>query len=105
MDLGSLTIEHLLPQSLNDAWVQVLGEDAEASEDIVEVHEAVVNTLGNLTLTGYNSELSNSAFDVKRGKLVVSGLRMNQEIAQCERWGRPQIIARAGAWAERIISS
>lgn len=104
VDVDSLTIEHVLPQTLNAAWEQVLGDDAELDEDVVQVHEALVHTLGNLTLTGYNSELSNSPFDLKREQLAVSGVRMNQEIAREARWGRPQIQARADAMADRIIS-
>lgn len=68
-------------------------------------HESLVHTLGNLTLTGYNSALSNSDFAVKRPQLATSGVRMNQEIAQQERWGKPQIHARAAALADRVIAT
>lgn len=104
VDLASLTIEHVMPQSLNLAWEHVLGQDVEPDEDLVQAHESLVHTLGNLTLTGYNTELSNSPFESKRSQLASSGVRMNQEIAARERWGRPQIHARAGALADRIIS-
>ncbi len=102
---STLTIEHVLPQTLNLAWQQALAEDLLPGEDLRQVHEALVHTLGNLTLTGYNSTLSNSGFGVKRNKLVTSGLSMNQEIAQEERWSRAQILARAARLAERVIST
>ncbi len=76
-----LTIEHVLPQTLSASWQQVLAEDLLPGEEVPQVHEALVHTLGNLTLTGYNSSLSNSGFDTKRIKLQTSGLLMNQEIA------------------------
>ncbi|MDG4788186.1 DUF262 domain-containing protein [Micromonospora sp. WMMD1102] len=101
--LDSLTIEHVLPQTPNADWRQMLGADLEPDENVAEAHEALLHTLGNLTLTGYNSELSNSSFAVKRVKLAKSGIALNREIADQERWGRPEIHARADALAERII--
>jgi alkylated DNA nucleotide flippase Atl1 len=102
VDLSTLTIEHVLPQTPTKNWQEVLTEDLEPSEDFRQVHESLVHTLGNLTLTGYNSTLSNSPFDVKRDKLSTSGLSMNQEIAEEERWSRPQIQKRATALADRV---
>jgi alkylated DNA nucleotide flippase Atl1 len=104
VDLSSLTIEHVLPQTPTPKWRQVLAEDLETGEELGQVHEALVHTLGNLTLTGYNATLSNSPFEVKRPKLAGSGLLMNQEIAKQERWGRMQIQERADTLAERVIS-
>src|SRR5439155_14985124 len=69
-----------------------------------EVHEALVHTLGNLTLTGYNAELSNSSFVVKRVQLAKSGISLNQDIAARERWGRQEIYARAENLAERAVT-
>lgn len=104
VDLSSLTIEHVLPQTPTREWQQMVGEDLDAGEEFGQVHEAPVHTLGNLTLTGYNSEFSNSPLPVKRPQLASSGVLMNQEIAKQERWGRPQIHERADALAERVIS-
>ncbi|PWW62805.1 GmrSD restriction endonuclease domain-containing protein [Actinokineospora spheciospongiae] len=104
VDLSSLTIEHVLPQTPTPQWRRVLAEDLEDGEELGQVHEGLVHTLGNLTLTGYNSTLGNSAFEVKRPKLASSGVRMNQEIAAQHRWGRPQIQERADALAERVIA-
>src|SRR5690606_25518956 len=100
----SLTIEHVMPQTPTAEWRQMLSSDLKPDENFAEAHEALVHTLGNLTLTGYNSELSNSSFAVKRVQLAKSGLSLNQEIAARERWGRPEIHARADSLADRIIS-
>ncbi|MBF9131349.1 DUF262 domain-containing protein [Plantactinospora sp. S1510] len=102
--LDSLTVEHVMPQTATTEWRQMLGSDLGPEENFAEAHEALVHTLGNLTLTGYNSELSNSSFAVKRVKLAKSGIALNQEIATQDRWGRVEIHARAGSLADRIIS-
>ncbi len=98
-----LTIEHVLPQTLTDAvrreFAAGLAEDA----DVRTEHERVVHTLGNLTLSGYNSELSNRPFSAKRAMLANSGLRMNHEVAAHETWSVHEIDARGAALAERII--
>lgn len=103
VDLASLTIEHVLPQTPTREWRAMMTTDLTPGEEFGQVHEALVHTLGNLTLTGYNAKLSNSSFDVKRTQLAASGVLMNQEIARQERWGRPQIHARADVLAERVI--
>jgi alkylated DNA nucleotide flippase Atl1 len=102
---GGLTIEHVLPQSPTPAWLDVLAEEVEDDEDPEDLHERLLHTLGNLTLTGYNSALGNSPFDVKRAKLATSGVAMNQEIAAEQRWGKAQILARADRLADRICAT
>lgn len=61
----NLTIEHILPQNvhLSSEWKNMLGNDWEG------VREKYLHTLGNLTLTGYNSELSDMSFTDKKKKL------------------------------------
>ncbi|QGN48618.1 DUF262 domain-containing protein [Micromonospora sp. WMMC415] len=104
VSLAKLTIEHVLPQSMSPEWQRMLAADLKPHENVVEVHDALKHTLGNLTLTGYNVELGNSPFAVKRVQLAKSGLRLTRDIVACERWGRPQIYDRADALAERIIN-
>lgn len=98
----SLTIEHVLPQTLSPAWRRALSDDVTGSETLVELHGSLVHTLGNLTLTGYNSTMSNKPFEVKKEQLHKSGIAMNQEIALEQRWGRAEIHARAGRLARKI---
>jgi alkylated DNA nucleotide flippase Atl1 len=57
--------------------------------------------LGNLTLTGYNPELSNNSFAIKRQLLRDSNLELNRPIAQTEHWGPSEIMERADDLAER----
>jgi alkylated DNA nucleotide flippase Atl1 len=100
---GKLTIEHVLPQTPTRDWRNMLAEDIATGQTFDQVHQAIVHTLGNLTLTGYNPALSNSPFGEKNELLARSGLVMNREIANEVRWGTPEILARAAQLAERII--
>jgi alkylated DNA nucleotide flippase Atl1 len=104
VSLEKATIEHVLPQTLTNEWRQMLDADLGPGENLDEVHEALLHTLGNLTLTGYNSELGNKPFAAKRAELEKSGIRLSQDITARNRWARPEIHARADALAERIIA-
>lgn len=102
---SKLSVEHVMPQTSTEAWRSALAAELESGEDPEAAYQAIVHTIGNLTLTGYNSELSNSDFDTKRSHLTTSGLRLNQEIGASPAWGRAEILARADRLAERIISN
>lgn len=88
------TIEHILPQneSLPAAWRSMLGSEWE------NVQKTWLHTLGNLTLTGYNSEYGDRPFIEKRdmaGGFKESPLRLNQGLGQLDRWDEAAIKARA----------
>ncbi|WP_434740263.1 GmrSD restriction endonuclease domain-containing protein [Micromonospora sp. SH-82] len=102
--LEKLTIEHVLPQTLSPEWEQMLAADLEDGETTEAGHDALVHTLGNLTLTGYNSELSNKPFTAKRAALAKSGVHLSRDIAARQRWDFTAILSRAEALAERIIT-
>ncbi|MCO1657352.1 GmrSD restriction endonuclease domain-containing protein [Pseudonocardia humida] len=103
-DLAALSIEHVLPQKPSQQWLTELAAEADPDETAEEVHASVVNTLGNLTLTAYNAQLSNSDFDVKRVQLADSGLKTNRSIAEHDRWGRAEIRARSRALADQVVA-
>ena len=92
LDEGTYSIEHIMPQHLSPAWVESLGPNAE------EIHSVWLHRLANLTLTGYNPNLSNNPFiekrDAEEGGYKNSGLRMNQRIAQKDSWGLPELEER-----------
>ncbi|MDB9845793.1 DUF262 domain-containing protein [Acidimicrobiales bacterium] len=106
------TIEHIMPQNedLSAEWRAALGHDWQ------RVHETRLHTLGNLTLTGYNSEYSDRPFAEKRdmvGGFSQSPLRLNEGLSAVDRWdeeaidGRAQRLARVGAgiWTAPALSS
>ena len=100
---GKLTIEHIMPQTPTQDWRDTLSGDIAPGQTFDQMHQAIVHTVGNLTLTGYNTALSNSPFGGKKDLLAQSGLVMNREIAGMARWGASEIGARAAQLADRII--
>jgi alkylated DNA nucleotide flippase Atl1 len=98
-----LTVEHVLPQNPAHQWLDLLAEDTEDGQSPEELHAALVHTLGNLTLSADNAKLSNHPFRRKQEILDFSALRMNQEIAGRERWGKTEILDRAADLAARAV--
>ena len=96
----NLSVEHIMPQTLSDEW-RIDLEQAGQNPD--EVHSELKHTLGNLTLSGYNSELSNKPFERKQQIFENSHLTLNKDLATETVWGRDQILSRADELAERII--
>ncbi len=92
------TIEHVMPQTLSEEWQSELGETWR------EVYEKYLHTIGNLTLTGYNSELSNNTFIDKQlieGGFLDSPLRLNRSLAEVEQWNETAIVDRAEILAKK----
>ena len=89
VDLATATIEHILPQTLGQVWKDALGSDFEA------VHTTLVDTFGNLTLTGYNSELGNLTFSEKKTKLENTHIELNRWLLKKDHWGATEIEERA----------
>jgi alkylated DNA nucleotide flippase Atl1 len=102
-DRAKLTIEHVLPQTLTQEWIELLAAEVTDEGGPKQLHELIVHTLGNLTLTAENAKLSNSPFQRKQDIYQSSALRMNREIADSPAWGKAQILTRADALAERAI--
>ncbi len=85
----NLTIEHIMPQTLSVWWQNHLGENWE------DTHDLYLHTLGNLTLTAYNSELSNDDFDTKKKTLNESHLDLNKYFINQQKWAKEEIEIRA----------
>ncbi|MEV6209586.1 DUF262 domain-containing protein [Kitasatospora sp. NPDC051914] len=100
---AQLTIEHVMPQSPGDEWLTMLRPDCADGESPEELHARLQHTLGNLTLSAVNSELSNHPFERKQGLLAGSHLEMNRRIAATARWGAAEILARADELADRAV--
>jgi len=96
------TIEHIMPQNENVSpeWQSELGPDWK------RVRQTYLNTLGNLTLTGYNSEYSDRPFTEKRdmkGGFRESPLRLNQGLGKLEHWNEKSIQQRAERLATQAV--
>lgn len=90
VNLEDLTIEHILPQKLTDQWKKKLGTNWQ------DIHNKYLHTLGNLSLTGNNSKLSNLSFEEKQKiDLQTSKLKLNFKFDKQEKWTETEILARA----------
>ncbi|WP_024773421.1 DUF262 and DUF1524 domain-containing protein [Helicobacter pylori] len=95
-----LTIEHIMPQELTEEWERDLGENFQ------EIHNKYLHTIGNLTLTGYNSEYRNRSFQEKRDMekgFKDSPLRLNQDLRDLESFGEEEIKKRANDLADLAL--
>ena len=102
VNIESCTIEHIMPQNPNvpKVWQQELGLDWKT------VHNLYLHTIGNLTLTGYNSELSDRSFQEKRtmkGGFEESPLRLNGSLKHVEHWNKDEIEKRAASLVEQAV--
>lgn len=100
INVSEYSTEHVMPQTLTEEWQRELGENFQ------ETHETYLHTLGNLTLTRYNSELSNRSFSEKQdmeGGFRDSPLRLNRSLAQAEKWDEEAIRERAAELAEKAL--
>jgi len=104
------TVEHIFPQGENipDVWVEMIanGDKKEAAE----IQSRCVHKLGNLTLTGYNSSLSNSSLRIKQEKVKDSknvgfknGLWLNNELKDTSEWTREKIEKRTDLLVEKAL--
>jgi uncharacterized protein with ParB-like and HNH nuclease domain/predicted transport protein len=104
VDIGEYTIEHVLPQNekLKPEWVSSLGDNWK------EIQAKYLHTLGNLTLTGYNPELSDRPFLEKRdmaGGFKTSPLNLNLSLASLDKWTESEIRDRASKLADLSIQA
>jgi len=104
------TVEHILPQGENIPadWVTMIAKgDRKVAE---QIRKDYVHKLGNLTLTGYNSQLSNFSLEKKQhrekdGKYVgyKNGLKLNEDIASVTTWTKEQIEDRTHKLVARAL--
>ena len=100
LENNTLSIEHIMPQTLTPAWREALGENYAA------IHEQWLHTIANLTLTGYNSNYSNRPFAEKKTMdhgFIKSGLRLNHYIAQFDRWTETELKQRSEQLAQMAL--
>ena len=104
--IENYTIEHIMPQNsnLSDEWKKELGDNWK------DVQKTYLHTIGNLTLTAYNSEMSDKPFMIKMdmtGGFKESALRLNAYLVKLSEWNEKHIKKRAqllGDKAKKIWS-
>ena len=103
LETDSLSIEHIMPQNktLSTAWQKMLGE-----HHWKEIQEKYLHTLGNLTLTGYNTELGDLPFTAKKKKIedVQSKITiLYSDVKDSPVWNADTIEARAERLSQIIL--
>ncbi|MGO0906895.1 DUF262 domain-containing protein [Clostridioides difficile] len=97
---NTLNIEHIMPQTLTNKWKELLGENYK------EIHDKYLHTIGNLTLTGYNSKLSNKTFEEKKemeSGFKDSRLYLNKYISYIDKWDEEEIKNRTKILLKRAL--
>lgn len=93
-DLQLAQVEHVLPQTLSEGWIEALGSEAE------RIQADWLHRPGNLTLSAYNQELWNHPFAKKRDRYAASNIVLTRELADCSRWGEDEIRSRGHRLAQ-----
>lgn len=105
------TIEHIFPEGENipDAWVDMIaGGDKDRAR---QYRSDYVHTLGNLTITGYNQNLSNMSFEQKKDRKSKdktkdmgyrNGLYLNQTVVNEDSWTIDKIKARTNMLVQTL---
>lgn len=96
LSTSNLTIEHIMPQTLSKSWRQYISD---------KDHEEYVHTLGNLSITGYNSEMSNKSFEEKK-KILKQNSRvqiLNEDVVDKDKWTIQDITNRSKRLADILI--
>lgn len=100
LDVETYTIEHIMPQNpnLSEDWKQELGENWK------EIQKKYLHTIGNITLTGYNSEYQDKLFKEKKDLKDKNGIsigfknspiRLNRYLENINNWNEQEILERA----------
>lgn len=87
LNIDNLTVEHIMPQTLNAEWQHISSDD----------HEIYLHVLGNLSVTGYNSELSNKSFEEKK-KIIIENSKavvLNSDVISKDIWDINTIKSRS----------
>lgn len=100
INVENLTIEHILPQKENAVvWKKEVGEDYD------RVYELYLHTLGNLTITGHNSELGTKPFKDKKSIIRENSKAniLNKDVLSADRWNEDSILKRADKLSEILV--
>lgn len=97
IDFDNAQVEHIMPQRLNNEWkLQVANAE--------RVKNQYGGTLGNLTLTKYNQEMSNKVFSEKKDYYQDSNISLTREVAnEYNTWGKDEIIDRTRKLTKELL--
>ena len=97
--LSKITLEHLMPQTLSDWWIDYLG----GYEEATRISSDYLNCIGNLAIMSlnYNAKLSNSSWNKKKEKLSEIQFGITQEVSKYSEWKENEIQIRNENIAKR----
>lgn len=98
VSIDNLSVEHILPQKITAEWNIELGNKA------YETHRLYKDTIGNLALTNYNSEMSNKNFEYKKNYYKNSNIKTTRDITKYKNWKQEDILKRVEELFEIIIN-
>ncbi len=93
----TMSVDHIVPQSLSDEWKKYL------SQTDVENYDTYLHRLGNLTLTNYNSEMSNKSFEEKKVIYRGSNYYYTRKLGDISQWSSAAISKRGKELAEEAL--
>ena len=99
-EAGGYSIEHIMPQNLTPEWTRSLGRSYN------KIHNKWLNKIANLTLTAYNSKLSNKTFAEKRDMpngFKQSGFKLNLNLSKLDSWGEQELEQRSDDLTQRAL--
>ena len=103
----NVTVEHVMPKTLNDAWRDYISErHLDCSKDEAErVHKTYHNYLGNLTLLnkGENSKGKNDSFEIKKNLYKQTDYKITNELAKLPHWDEDEINNRHSFFVNEIV--
>ncbi|MBE8787043.1 DUF262 domain-containing protein [Enterococcus hirae] len=98
INFDTIQVEHILPQTLTNEWKVAL-------KNANDVQLKYGDTIGNLTLTGYNSELSNKLFIEKSTMYKQSNITLTRELAEkYVKWDEKTIVTRAKELSKEALT-
>ena len=100
VDLSNLSIEHLMPQTPTEEWLEELDTD-------METYLENLHRIGNLTLAAKkdNSKMSNLMWDYKNEVLKETAhLKLNLELMEIDKWDIAKIDIRTKELIEKICT-
>ena len=96
---AKITIEHIMPQKLDEVWKIDLGDNHEY------IHKTYLHNIGNLILTEFNSEIGNKSFTDKKLKLNSSNLKYRLVILNKSIWDEASILEHQNNMIEWFLNS
>ncbi len=99
---GGFSIDHILPQHPDESWYKDI-------PNIQEIMKEYLDTIGNLTLTTYNSDFGNRSFKYRLNAPTIgyknSSLHINEYLKKQKTWGKSQILKRADIIATDFLKN